>query len=1096
MAYSALPSSTNTPLLNLKIIAPGVSLTIYVGPTGSDANTGLSSTAPVFSLKQAWTIAQNYNITGNGQLYITFAGGTYAYSDAQIPDNLYHPQGGNIIIQGDPAAVKQRYLYRVRNYSWDISRISYHGHTGTVNLTNCVETVMGQPAHGYVAADTNMWVAISNPCLSSAGSPDLTYYDNVTGVWFKGLDARSTRSALYGDMFFNNGFSYENANGIYGLAQIADATTSATDLRLIFKNTNIDPRVPAFSPYTKGAVSNGIGNTIPWHGIADNYPENQYSKPNGYYGGYLSPPNYPTKTAGDAEITNQPHLVTSYPVVIQRSSTSTKPLFTVAGGTIKAIRNFMLVPNDFAVPNANANKTKALNALYPSEEFSPQVSAGYWGTALLRTENATVGIRHLGVYHAEYGISAINSKITTYMESSVETAYIASSTHGVGAYVTYARLGNPDNTPVLNAVNVRYGIHSHASTVQIGYESDRQSPTSRTYATEQGCFIQAARQAIVATDNSAVTVRSAVINSARALPRFQFVLRVPVFAGASASSGNTYSFMYPPSWGGTESTTNSNQAFQNGYTAAAVFMRTGAATGFTLGYITNIAGAGTIPYVSGQYNFGIHSGGASNLVPAYYQTLSVYGYRVGDINGLSFSLQDDFNSISSATGYTLEFIAFSDNETTTAGGKCEIGKNSFRSTAAGGQTITMTASSVATTTGLPYPISAYRSYRWHSGTDDADTSVGVYSGSTLKVRKNLLFTAADNRAVYVSDGSKLLSAPSQNFSRNAGADWESEEVGGLLINGAGNHAVLIRNGSYAGLGSVYAKCFKSYLSDTAATKTTQVVVAAEANSVAEFPVLPIGTDNYYESVVGVFSPFGAAPWGSMQGALGAVGYYVPSNGSAADEIFGVVFRASKTSSIFIEPNTVAVVSAFDGGSGESDSLSGINFYVVENSSRMGQFPKGPPNSNSIATTQFSHMNSNGGTPTVKIMSRSGGFKYNLPTTSQYYRWWTPTGTQPTVGGGRTAGIWSTTGEAVRKNGFAIITPFTYTSRTTTQLPSTVCPAIFGSLVLGVTYNTSSTNFASGGGTGSAMQWQTTTAGVVSGALNHTTNSMFYTKTNF
>lgn len=1084
MPYSSLPSITNNALLDLKTIAPGVSLTIYVAPQlqgGNDANTGLAANVPVFSLKKAWSVAQNYNITGNGQLYITFAGGTYAYTDTEIPDNLYHPQGGNIIIQGDPAAVKQRYLYRVQNYSWDISRISYHGHTGTVNLTTC--NAAGN-THGYVAADTNGWVAISNPCLSSAGSPDLTYYDNVTGVWYKGLDTRSTRSALYGDMFFNNGFSYENANGIYGLAQIADATTSTSDLRLIFKNTNIDPRVPAFSPYTKGAVSNGIGNTIPWHGIADNYPENQYSKPNGYYGGYLTPTNYPTKTPGDAAITDQPHLVTSYPVVIQRSSTSTKPLFTVAGGTIKAIRNFMLVPSDFAVPNANANKTKALNALYPSEEFSPGLSAGYWGTALLRTENATVGIRHLGVYHAEFGICALNSTITTYMESSVETAHTTSSTHAAAAYVTYATLGNPDNTPVLNAVNVRYGIHSHASTVQIGYESDRQSPTSRIYATEQGCFIQSARQAIVATDNSAVTVRSAVINSLRALPRFQFVLRVPVFAGASASSGNTYSFMYPPSWGGPETTTNSSQAFQNGYTAAAVFVRTGAATGFTLGYITNIAGAGTVTYNSGQYT-STHSV-AGTPVPAYWQTLNVYGYRVGDISGLSFSLQDDFTTISTGTGYTLEFIAFSDNEITAAGGKFEIGKTGFKTTAAGGQSITGVTANTAT----PYPIQAYRSFRWHTGTDDADTSVGVYSGSTLKVRKNLLFTAADNRAVYVADGSKLLAAPGQNIS-STGAEWQAEEVGGLLINGAGNHAVLIRNGSYAGLGSVYAKCFKSYLSDTAATKTTQVVVAAEANSVAEFPVVPIGTDNYYESVVGVFSPFGAAPWGSNSGALGAVAYWSdPSLATPTwDDEFGIVFRASKNSSIFVEPNTVAVASAFDGGSGETSSYTNLNFYVVEQSSTMGQFPRGLANSNSIATTQFSHISSSGGTPTQKIMSRAGGFKYALPTTSQYYRWWIPTGSQPTVGGGRTAGIWSTTGEAVRKHGFIIRTPFAWISTSSTTsfaMPSTCCIST-AAAGLGITYNGAAADFNGTSGATSIMNTSSTTA------LNHNRNSNYYTK---
>ena len=1060
MTDSSLSYTSNASLEQLTIIASGTSVTIYVAPSGSDINTGLSSSSPVFSLKKAWSIAQQYNIVGNGQLYITFAGGTYAYSDGEVPDNLYHPQGGNIIIQGDPAAVKQRYLYRVQNYSWDISRTSYHGHTGTVNLTN----LQAGHTHGYVAADTNMWVAISNPSLSCAGNPNASYYDTTTGVFYSGLDRRSTSSAIYGDMFFNHGYSYENANGIYGLAQIADATTSTTDLRLIFKNTNIDPRIPAFSPYTKGAVNNGIANTIPWSGINNNYPENQYSKPNGYYGGNaFSPATYPTKAAGDPAITDQPHLVTSYPVVIQK--TGAKPLFTVAGGTIKAIRNFMLVANDFAVPNASASETKALNALYPSEEFSPQVSAGSWQTALLRADNATVGIRHLGVYHAEFGICAINSKITTYMESSVETAYTTGDAHAAGAYSTYAKLGNPDNTPVLNAVNVRYGIHSHASTVQIGYDSDRQSPTSSYYHTEQGCFIQSARQAIVATDNSAVTVRSAVINSARVLPRFQFVLRIPVFAGASASSGNTYSFMYPPSWGGTETTTNSNQAFQNGYTAAAVFMRTGAATGYTLGYITNIAGAGTVAYSSGQYT-STHSV-AGTPVPAYYQTLNVYGYRVGDINGLSFSLQDDFNSISSATGYTLEFVAFSDNETTTAGGKFEIGKTGFRTTAAGGQFITGVTSTVSS--GLPYPISGYRSYRWHSGTDTYDTAVGVYRNSTLRVRKNFIFTAADNRAVYVADSSKLLAGSGHNIALTTASDFEFEEIGALLINGAGSHAVLVRNGSYAGLGSVYAKCFRSYVLDTYSATNNQTGIAAEMNSVVEFPSTSNSPNSYFASVVCVFNPFGSPPWSSIQGGLGA------SNSCT-------VMRATKNSSIFFEPDTVAVASAYDTGVGEN-AASGISLYSLQTGSKMGQFPKSDANGSTISASQLSHIFSSGGSPTTVIMSRSGGFKYNQLTTSQYYRWWQNTGKQPVTNGGKTAGIWSTAGEAVRKIGCVVATPLQFGSAFSNVNSPISCGSGTGTN-FGLTYSSGGTDVATSTGTGTRLTMD-----------SHTGNSLFYTRDN-
>jgi len=215
--------------------------------------------------------------------------------------------------------------------------------------------------------------------------------------------------------------------------------------------------------------------------------------------------------------------------------------------------------------------------------------------------------------------------------------------------------------------------------------------------------------------------------------------------------------------------------------------------------------------------------------------------------------------------------------------------------------------------------------------------------------------------------------------------------------------------------------------------------------------------------------------------LGAVAYWSDPTavGRVADEEFGIVFRASKNSSIFIEPNTVAIASAFDGGSGETNSYTSINFYVIEQSSKMGQFPKGPYNSNLIATTQFSHVSSSGGTPTQKIMSRSGGFKYALPTTSQYYRWWTITGYQPTTLAGRTTGIWSTTGEAVRKHSFIISSPFSY--KTVASISASVMPSTSTS-GFGLTYNNS----------GAGLNATTGYSHLMSVTLNHLYNSMYYT----
>jgi hypothetical protein len=50
----------------------------------------------------------------------------------------------------------------------------------------------------------------------------------------------------------------------------------------------------------------------------------------------------------------------------------------------------------------------------------------------------------------------------------------------------------------------------------------------------------------------------------------------------------------------------------------------------------------------------------------------------------------------------------------------------------------------------------------------------------------------------------------------------------------------------------------------------------------------------------------------------------------------------------------------------------------------------------------------------------GNWKYGVATGNQYYQWWKTSGTKPSAGGGRTAGVWSTSGENVRKVGWGMI----------------------------------------------------------------------------
>ena len=213
MPYSPLPFPSNTALENLKVIAQDTTIYIAPGWTGSAGKTGSAGTwtgqtlgndstgdgtvgKPFATLAKAWTEAQKYVITGNATLYVQFQKGIYDLNggtthDAFFPDNLYHPQGGNIIIQGDPAAVKQKYLWQVANYSWDLSDASHWGHTGDVYLWNT-----GGTAHGFTGEDEGGYVAISNVSLGSA-----EYYEDpsvATGATAFRDVRYDTRGEIYG----------------------------------------------------------------------------------------------------------------------------------------------------------------------------------------------------------------------------------------------------------------------------------------------------------------------------------------------------------------------------------------------------------------------------------------------------------------------------------------------------------------------------------------------------------------------------------------------------------------------------------------------------------------------------------------------------------------------------------------------------------------------------------------------------------------------------------------------------------------------------------------------------------------------------------
>lgn len=1001
---SAITVSTNPFIESLNVVNSGDSVTIYLSPGGSDSGTG-SLESPFATLSRAWQRAQEYTIYGDGVLYVTFLGGTYSFTDSSVPSNLYHPQGSNIIIQGDPSAIKQRYLWRVKDYSWDISNISAHGHTGTVNLTTL--TALNNDAsghtHGYSASDTNGWAVISNPSISSHGNSQYSYWDSTKNVYWSGLDVHGgvTASDIYANMFFNHGYSYEGALAALGLVQILDAT-STTDLKIAFKTANFDPRVPVFAPHTPGSVSSGVGNSTSWHGVASNYPSNRLNDPSGFYGepsgtvwGSDGSNQYPSKSSlasTDRHISDQPFLMTNFPVVIEKSGK--KPIFSVTNGTIRAIQNIMGVAQAYASPNISEKKTKSLSGLFPAtSHLNPDADTTSWFSALLQVENSKVGIRHLGVYHAEAGVQATNSTVYTYSPSNLSAAW------GSGSEYSVAALGSISNTPVLTAYNVKRAVNAYGSKVELGYEPGADRGVSETHTVEQGCYIQHSYNALNAENGSAVSVRGAVISSVSqsCLPIFSFQVRVPVFSGATAAASTQRCFVYPPVWGGSESS-GYYSGFQNTYNGGAVLFKRGS-TGITLGYIVSIGGGGTYAE-AGQYSV-TYDGGA--VTPQYWQTLNIWGYRAGSATGLTYCFDGDIRNNSviglGTSGNTLEFVAFSaNNESGLTAGKLEIGYRAVSVHTAGGTAY------IGTTTGsADYPVVSYSNVGSVWNQNNGNSTVRVSGNSSLTVRKHISIVGGEESAICVQDRSVLLAGANTNSTST-----NPSRTSAVLLNGCGVYGILCQNNSVANIGTLLVKNGKGQYGTGELCASVGVHCTDSSR---------VNLCDPYGLMVMVFAPVSTTgAWtANTQSGNVAVGSVVYGN-----QMYQTVLEAQSNSTIQKAPGYV-IVSAFDGGSVQEqtgiNNTKSLGFYKNGYSSTIGGFSFiGSTSDSNASASRVSHIwAANTGT----VMTR-GNWKYGVATGNQYYQWWKTSGTKPSTGGGRTAGVWSTSGENVRKVGWGMI----------------------------------------------------------------------------
>jgi hypothetical protein len=821
--FSPLPSAANNALLNLKFIAEDTTIYIAPGWLGSAGKTGSAGTwtgqtlgndttgdgtvgKPFATLKRAWEEAQKYTITGKNTLYVQFQKGIYDLNggtthDNFFPDNLYHPQGGNIIIQGDPAAVKQKYLWQVANYTWDLAKFSHWGHTGNIKLWN----LSGGTAHGFTGEDEGGYVAISNVSMGSA-----EYYEDPSQVSGATLfrDVRyDTREEIYsndsgyqtswgnwGNHFFSHLYPYEDSDGILGLAKISGASGSGETLGVVFKNQNTDSRVIGFyedTPSTHaGRIAPGLSNSGPWAGISASWPESQYSKPNGYYGLTAARNiNYPARPAGVTHISDEIFTVTNYPVVIRStiSSTAQKTPIVIRGGKIKAIRNLF-----FTTSAVDGVSSGAQSLSYSLKEVTPDIKT-HAPSCVHLDEMSELGIRHIGICGYETGIRINNSsKVKAYSSIGVESLGTdVTNQHLKGSPVFKAdSQNNPlDNTPVAMMHLVTTGVLCAQDSL---FDTSLGHSYSSVYRTDSSVWLQTIGNGIrsLSSKNILGTVWTSLVSS---LPCFRLTLNIPVFGGSTV--GASAGFYNPEAWN------------YNTFKDVRILFNTTATSYDYLGRIYGVA-AGTTFQTDATENSGwtgsvwSKSAGYAEAQPLYTQRVHFYGYWLQGVYDNRFhgygGRYVDFRRTVVNNGLTFEIRAYSDQPGTAyVSGLC-FGTNTLSLRAQNGSYIS------GTTTGRGFTASVHR-YTFLNQVDSRD--------GAFRTGGFYMYGGCLAESVFLSENSSLLVTKMLNIRGGGGAGLNVSNskvsvrtnLSTILVSEHGHSAIRFESGSEGCLGNIFCK---------------------------------------------------------------------------------------------------------------------------------------------------------------------------------------------------------------------------------------------------------------------------------------------------
>ena len=740
MSYFSLLYQQVGPIDSLKVVSADAVL--HVSNSGNDTSGTGSTAAPFQTLTKALNFAREHLILGNATLTIRLQPGEYTLTENV---DLYHPQGSNLIIEGDPSAFTQHVIWRVQDYTWSLANFAGGGHTGTISLFNGF-TTSGSTFHGFTTADNGKYFSVVNAAIGSRSG-----YSTTNGGISAPSSLTTVRSSydplFWGDRFFNHGYSFEEGNGILGIGRILNANTNPHTVGVQFSNLNYDGRCPAWN------LNGGINSATPlWAGLSNNYPESQYSQPNGYYGSNgwrveSGGETYPARPGGSIHITPDPMIMSTYPVVIRANYGSNSGTLYLKNGSLRGLRNIMFASSNTpytlqsGITGATLNYSQSISA-FSDNGLPHDVN----GTALY-FENSTVGIRHIGFNGVGTAVSCNGSKVIKYTERTSETMdEIIPTDAVVGGVARRATHGNLDNAPVICTANCVNGIVAKNSTVDFTDSSG----SSREYLTDYrdaSVHISALSKPI-SLFGSQFKATSVVANSHSMIPSFKMDIFTPVFRGGT---GDTFL------------SRAGSTAFWSSYPIAKAFVNVAGSGRQEIGLVNFVEDSGlTASNVAGTTIGASYQTVICSNPPIDYKRYTLHGLKT--IQGISFMNADDIkNGIttafgSPAQGGTLEVEFYSDIAGTVCASYYGLGRYSVLLRGSSGPTFGILGT---TTSSMHNYLQSYDSY----GVDgtylgnyfqNRKTTIQAFDGSDVMIEKALVIDNGGAVPVEIAKNSSLI----------------------------------------------------------------------------------------------------------------------------------------------------------------------------------------------------------------------------------------------------------------------------------------------------------------------------------------------------